>query len=283
MIYFNIKDRYSGRVMFTAFIAADDDTPIGVKIGLAVKWALRAKKPLAWADLTGANLAGADLTEANLTEANLTGAYLTEANLTGAYLNRANLAGARLVGARLVGANLTEARLVGADLTGANLTQASLTKANLTWADLADANLAGANVRGEMVTRVIARLNREIDPYSFVAFALQAGGVKVLAGCRWLTVAEYRAHVAADYPETDKATETARILDYIEARAADLGIALEPPCSRRDEHMTPDITALRERLELMAKVFDTVSSGSLYSRTIREASAALQALGASHG
>lgn len=42
-----------------------------------------------------------------------------------------------------------------------------------------------------------------------------------------------------------------------------------------DEHMAPDITDLRERLELMAKVFDTVSSGSLYSRTIREASAAL--------
>src|SRR5690606_28924357 len=92
----------------------------------------------------------------------------------------------------------------------------------------------GAYVHGELVTRVIARLYRKIDPYSFVAFELQAGGVKVLAGCRWFTVAEYRAHVAANYPNTDKATETDRILDYIEARAADLGIALDPPPREAD-------------------------------------------------
>ncbi len=193
MIDFDVKDRWSGEVMFTASIAADEDTPRGVKIGLAVKWALGAKKPLARAYLTGANLAGA------------------------------NLAGANLAGADLTGANLA-----GADLTGANLDGADLTGAYLTGANLTGANFDGANVRGDLVTRVIARLNREIDPYSFVAFELQAGGVKVLAGCRWFTIAEYRAHVAANYPDTDKATETARILDYIEARAGDLGIALEP-------------------------------------------------------
>lgn len=183
MIDFDIKDRWSGEVMFTASIDADEDTPLGAKIGLAVRWALGAKKPLA---------------RANLTRANLTGACLAGADLA------------------------------GADLAGANLVGADLARANLDGADLAGANLDGANVRGERVSRVIARLSREIDPYSFVAFELQAGGVKVLAGCRWFTVAEYRAHVAADYPDTDKATETARILDYIEARAADLGIALEP-------------------------------------------------------
>jgi hypothetical protein len=218
MIDFDVRDRWSGEVMFSASIAADEDTPLGVKIGLAVKWALYAKKPL-----IGADLAGADLTGVNLTEANLTKAYLTGANLSWV-----NLAGANLAGANLDGANLIGAYLAGANLAGANLAGANLTGANLAGAYLVGAYLVGANVRGEKVTRVIARLNREIDPYSFVAFALQSGGVKVLAGCRWFTVAEYRAHVAANYPDTDKATETARILDYIEARAGDLGIALEP-------------------------------------------------------
>ena len=45
-----------------------------------------------------------------------------------------------------------------------------------------------------------------------------------MAGCRWFSPAEYRAHIAAEYPGTDKAAETGRILDLIEGRMADLGI-----------------------------------------------------------
>lgn len=37
MIDFDIKNRYADKVMFTAPIAADEATPLGVKIGLAVK------------------------------------------------------------------------------------------------------------------------------------------------------------------------------------------------------------------------------------------------------
>jgi hypothetical protein len=307
LIYFNIKDRYSGKVMFTAFIAVDDDTPIGVKIGLAVKWALDAKKSLAWADLTGANLAGFNLTGvnlvganldganldgvnlagANLTGVNLAGASLIKANLTRACLTRANLTGANLTGANLDGVGFTEANLIGADLIGANLigtnfTGARLTGARLngvylTGARLTGANLDGANVRGELVTRVIARLNREIDPYSFVAFALLAGGVKVLAGCHWFTVAEYRAHIAANYPNTDKATETARILDYIEARAADLGIALEPPARKVDsadtllklqsaEARARELEARVEVLEKVLRPYGTQIADAMFSQ-----------------
>ena len=58
---------------------------------------------------------------------------------------------------------------------------------------------------------------------------MQAGGVKVVAGCRWFTVAEYRAHIEVEYPGTDKARETSDILDFIEARCRSLGVALAAP------------------------------------------------------
>jgi hypothetical protein len=66
------------------------------------------------------------------------------------------------------------------------------------------------------------------DGFGFHAMQLEAGGVKIAAGCRWFTLAEFRAHVASQYPGTDKAVETLWIIDAIERRAADLGIALEP-------------------------------------------------------
>ena len=123
---------------------------------------------------------------------------------------RANLSGANLYGADLYGADLYGANLYGADLSGANLSRA----------DLYGANLSGAKVRGEPVDRLITQVNRQIDPYAFYAFMLRDQSVKVLAGCRWFTVAEFRAHVASEYPDTPKAVETLDILDFIELRAS---------------------------------------------------------------
>ena len=102
---FEIKNRWTGKVQFTAEIAADDLTPYGVKVGLAVQWGIENKADLTWANLTWADLTRADLTEANLTRANLMEANLTEANLTRADLTRADL-----MWANLMEANLTEAR-----------------------------------------------------------------------------------------------------------------------------------------------------------------------------
>jgi hypothetical protein len=178
----------------TVTIECDPLAAMGVKLGLAVKTAFKA----------GANLAGADLAGADLTRANLAGA-----NLAGADLARANLAGANLAGANLAGAYLT-----GADLAGANL---------------AGANLAGAEIRGETVTRIVGQAVRLTpgDQYTFTAFEMEAGGVKVLAGCRWFTIPEFRAHVASQYPDTDKAADTLEILDYLERRALRVG-AMKP-------------------------------------------------------
>ena len=100
-------------------------------------------------------------------------------------------------------------------------------KEDLSGANLSGANLYGAKIHGEPVTCCFARVMRD-DGYTFLAMQLEAGGVKIAAGCRWFTVAEFRAHVADNYPGEPKAVETLWILSSIEQRAADLGIALEP-------------------------------------------------------
>jgi hypothetical protein len=179
MIKFDVHNRFTGAVQFTAEIDCADDAPTSVKLGLAVRWAIKVR-----ADLAGANLAGAYLARAYLAGANLAGANLTGANLTGAYLT---------------GAYLTDADLTGANLTGANLTGAYLT---------------GANIK-----RLQARATRS-DGFEFLLWRLESGW-RIIAGCRSMaSTAEYRAHIAASYPDTPKAAETGAILAFFDARIA---------------------------------------------------------------
>jgi uncharacterized protein YjbI with pentapeptide repeats len=112
---FAIKHRFSDSVLFEAEIDATDDTPLSVKLGLAVKWAISAKANLRGADLSGAYLIGADLRGAALSGAALSGAYLRGADLSGAYLSGADLIGADLRGAALSGAYLSGARGLAAE------------------------------------------------------------------------------------------------------------------------------------------------------------------------
>ena len=111
---FEIKNRFTGAVQVVAEIECNPDDNYSIKLGLAVKWAIK----------TRANLAGAYLASAYLTGANLAGAYLASAYLTGANLAGANLAGAYLASANLASADLAGADLAGADLAGANLASA---------------------------------------------------------------------------------------------------------------------------------------------------------------
>jgi uncharacterized protein YjbI with pentapeptide repeats len=239
---FTIPKRWSWLAAITVSIECDPLAPMGVKMGLAVRVAYETGADLTGADLTGADLTGAALTGAVLRGADLRDAVLRDADLTGAALTGADLTGAVLRGAVLRGADLRDADLTGAvlrgavlrgadlrdaDLTGADLTGAALTGADLRGAVLRDAVLRGADLRGEKIERLLASANR-LDGYAFYGFQLQAGGVKIAAGCRCFTCAEFRAHVAVAYPDTDKARETLRIIDFIEGRAADLGVALEP-------------------------------------------------------
>jgi hypothetical protein len=133
-----IKNRYTGVVIFDAEINCSADADEGIKLGLAVRLAIKARAYLEGANLARANLARANLADANLADANLEGAYLEGANLA-----RANLEGANLEGAYLEGANLARANLEGANLEGAYLARANLADANLADANLADARGLG--------------------------------------------------------------------------------------------------------------------------------------------
>jgi uncharacterized protein YjbI with pentapeptide repeats len=114
---FNITNRWTGKVQVEAEIECAEDTPVSIKLSLAVKWAVKTRADLSEADLSGANLSRADLSEADLSRADLSGADLLGANLSEA----------DLLGAYLSGADLSEADLLGADLSGANLLGATWT------------------------------------------------------------------------------------------------------------------------------------------------------------
>jgi len=77
---FEIRNRWSGNVQFTAEIDCSEDTPLRIKVGLAAKWAFKSG-----ADLSGAVLSGADLRGADLRGAVLSGAVLRDAVLRDAY------------------------------------------------------------------------------------------------------------------------------------------------------------------------------------------------------
>lgn len=141
---FEIKNRFTGSVIFTAELSADYESKThGIQLGAAVKLALMAGTNLAYADLTYA-----DLTGTNLTGTNLTWAKLTDADLTWADLTYANLAYAALIRAKLTYADMTCSDLTRADLTRANLADADMTGAKLTGADLTGTNLTGTDLTG---------------------------------------------------------------------------------------------------------------------------------------
>jgi hypothetical protein len=140
---FEVTNRFTGNVQFTAEIEATDDMSYSFKLGLAVKWAIKSGAYLSGADLSGAYLSGAYLSGAYLSRA-----YLSGANLSGADLSRAHLSGADLSGAYLSGADLSGAYLSGADLSGADLSGAYLSGADLSGADLSGADLSGAYLSG---------------------------------------------------------------------------------------------------------------------------------------
>jgi len=79
MIKFDVLNRFSGEIQFTAKIDCSKSELNSLKLGLAVKWAIKNS-----ANLSDANLGGAALGGANLGGANLGGANLRGANLRGA-------------------------------------------------------------------------------------------------------------------------------------------------------------------------------------------------------
>ena len=69
-----IRNQFTGEVIYTAEIDCPEDAPKSIKLGLAVRAAVKARADLTRADLTRADLTGANLTWANLSGTNLSGA-----------------------------------------------------------------------------------------------------------------------------------------------------------------------------------------------------------------
>jgi uncharacterized protein YjbI with pentapeptide repeats len=173
---FEVRNRLTGAVRFTAEIEATADTPLGVKLGLAVRLAVKAKADLRGADLRHADLSGADLRGAYLRHADLRGADLSGADLRGAYLRHADLRGADLRGAYLRHADLRGADLSGADLRGAYLRHA----------DLRGADLRGAPVIEDIHAKVYAAASQpgalNMGQWHCGTSHCRAGWVVTLAG-----------------------------------------------------------------------------------------------------
>jgi len=159
---FEVRNRWTNRIQFTAEIKCNPDASIGVKLGLAVRWGYRSGAVLSGADLSGADLSGAVLRGAVLGGAVLRGAVLRGAVLSGAVLRDADLRGADLSGAVLRDADLSGADLSGADLSGAVLSGAVLRDADLRGAVLSgavlrDADLSGADLSGAVLSGAVLR------------------------------------------------------------------------------------------------------------------------------
>ncbi|WP_347822774.1 pentapeptide repeat-containing protein [uncultured Planktomarina sp.] len=219
MIKFEVENRFSGSVQFTAEIDCDVGARHSVMLGLAVRWAVSNSANLVGAYLGGANLVGAYLGGANLVGADLEGAYLVganlrSANLEGAYLGGANLGGAYLRSANLGGANLRSANLDGANLGGAYLGGAYLDRAYLGGAYLRSANLGGL---------VIIQGPVRGDGYQYILYTSCLGGCVIKAGCRkWVgddAIKQARDHCQT---KTDKRyrAQSLRIVDYLEGELA---------------------------------------------------------------
>jgi uncharacterized protein YjbI with pentapeptide repeats len=233
---YEIKNRFTQQVQFTAEIECDESTSWSVKQGLAVKVAFKSGANLRGADLRGAYLGGAnlrdaDLREGDLSRADLGEADLGEADLSGANLRGAHLSNADLSGANLRGAHLSNANLSNADLRGAHLSNANLSNANLRGANLSGANLRGADLRGAYLCNanlrgliLLARATRS-DGHEYFAWSSILGGMVIKAGCRtWIgedAIKQARWHCQTTTAERYRA-EALRIVDFVEASLVSL-------------------------------------------------------------
>jgi hypothetical protein len=214
---FEVRNRWTDTVVFTADINCDETTPISIKRALALKWARKVG-----ADLRGANLGGADLRGANFGGADLRGANLRSADLGGANFGGADLRGANLRSADLRGANLRGANLRSADLGGADLRSA-----NLGGADLRDANLGGAKGYDLAIART-----------RILADGALVGWKKCCAG----VIVQLRIPAEAKRSHAFGRKCRAEFADVIEVIGADFGLSLHDRATRYTvgERVRPD-------------------------------------------
>ena len=93
--------------------------------------------------------------------------------------------------------------------------------ADLSWANFSEASLSGANLSGVVILnhrlkRFITSCKRIVDPYDFFGFETIDNNILIIAGCRTMTIKEYREHTNSYY-FNNKKEATKDCLDFIEA------------------------------------------------------------------
>ena len=124
-----------------------------------------------------------------------------------------DLRGADLRGADLNWADLCEADLSGANLRGADLSGDDLSAANLSGADLSAANLSAADLCWAKGILALGPGGSRGDMLYAVA---HDGGPRVLAGCFWGTVAEFRDAVLETHSDNNHAAYYTACIAMIE-------------------------------------------------------------------
>ncbi|KRA58217.1 pentapeptide repeat-containing protein [Rhizobium sp. Root651] len=229
---FDILNRFSGEVQFSAEIDCKADDLPSVKLGMAVKVALKESANLYGANLRSANLRSADLRSADLYGANLRSANLYGADLRSADLYGANLRSANLYGADLYGANLRSANLYGADLRSADLRSADLYGANLRSANLYGADLYGADLKDAKNADLVIAQTR----------ILPAGSLIVWKKCRDDVIVKLRIPEEARRSHAFGRKCRAEFADVIEIIGAEQAISSHDGVTvyRAGERVTPD-------------------------------------------
>ena len=94
---FEIQNRWSSAVQFECELSAEIETQsFGLRLGFAIKTAVKNRAILRDTDLSGADLSGAILSDTDLRGAILRGAILRDTDLSGAILSDTDLSGADL-------------------------------------------------------------------------------------------------------------------------------------------------------------------------------------------
>ena len=98
---FEIKNRWTGKVQFTAEIECAPDAPLSWKLRLAVLWGIKNGSDLRWSDLSGSDLRDCDLRGSDLRWSDLSGSDLRDCDLRGSDLRWSDLRGSDRRGAKI--------------------------------------------------------------------------------------------------------------------------------------------------------------------------------------
>jgi hypothetical protein len=175
----------------------------------------KERSNLSGSDLSGSDLRGSDLSGSDLSGSDLRGSALSWSALSWSNLSRSNLSGSDLRGSDLRGSDLSGSDLSGSDLSGSDLSGSDISGSDLSGSDLSGSNLSGSDLSNGLA---IVQGPARSDGYHFSLRACCIGEHTIVAGCRNFTIDQFKAHVAANYPNTPKATETLAIIAFLEVR-----------------------------------------------------------------